>query len=280
MKILIFGGGYIGARCHEAWKDSVLSDVRITCKADVLKELETHQPDVVLNAAGIKGKPNVDWCEDHQMESIRGNTILPLEIADACAQKNVYLLHIGSGCIFYGDAPHPDKRWREMDFGNPLPVYSRTKWAADLCLSTLPHVGVGRIRMPIDHVSAPGNLINKLASYSKVIDVENSATVIDDMVDVFYQLMEKRATGIFHVTNPEPVRHREILALYEEIVDPSHINEWIANDDLVKQDLAIKGRSNNVLATDRLAEFGIHMRPTIIALRDTMEKFAKAQKIT
>ena len=191
MKILIIGGGYIGNRCANAWDDAVVSDTRIASKEDVLAELEKHQPDVVLNTAGVKGRPNVDWCEDHQLETIRGNTILPLLIADACAEKNLYLLHVGSGCIYYGDAPHPDHAWRENDFGNPIPTYSRTKWAADLCLSTLPNVGIGRIRMPIDHISSPGNLIDKLAAYEHVIDVENSATVIDDMVDVFYQLLEK-----------------------------------------------------------------------------------------
>lgn len=276
MKILIFGKGYVGTRCHEAWEGSVLSDVMVGSKEDALAEIQKHQPDAVLNAAGIKGKPNVDWCEDHELETIRGNTILPLQIADACAEAGVNMLHIGSGCIFYGDSPHPDKAWREDDFGNPVPVYSRTKWAADLCLSTLSHVAVGRIRMPIDHVPSPGNLINKLASYGKVIDVENSVTIVDDMVDVFYQLLEKKAQGIFHVTNPGTVKHREIIGLYEELIDPDHTNEWISNEELVQQGLATKGRSNNFLASERLKEVGITMRPVDVALRDTMEKFAKA----
>lgn len=277
MKILIFGKGYVGTRCHEAWDGSVLSDVIVSTKEDALAEIQKHAPDVVLNAAGIKGKPNVDWCEDHQLETIRGNAIMPLVLAEACAEAGVHMLHIGSGCIFYGDSEHPDKMWRENDMGNPVPVYSRTKWAADLCLSTLPHVAIGRIRMPLDHIPSPGNLINKLASYPKVIDVENSVTVIDDMVNVFYQLLEKRASGIFHVTNPGTIKHREIIAMYEELVDPEHKNEWISNEELVQQGLATKGRSNNFLASERLAELGIEMRPVLEALRDTMEKFAKAK---
>ena len=54
---------------------------------------------------------------------------------------------------------------------------------------------------------------------------------------------------------------------------------FISNDDLVKQGLAKKGRSNNFLASERLAELGIHMRPVKEALQDTMEKYAKAKKI-
>ena len=279
MKILIFGKGYMGERCAQAWGDeAVLSDVHINSVEDALNEIHRVKPDVVFNAAGIKGKPNVDWCEDHQIETVRGNTTMPLLLADACQQAGVYLLHMGSGCIFYGDSPHPDKAWREDDFGNPHPVYSRSKWAADLALSTLPHVGIARIRMPIDWMPAPGNLIDKLAGFSKVIDVENSVTIVDDMVDVFHQLLEKRAEGIFHVTNPGTMRHRDLIGLYEELVDPSHTNEWIANEELVAQGLATKGRSNNFLASENLAKYDIVMRPIDEALRDTLDKYASAKK--
>jgi len=279
MKILIIGGGYIGHRCHDAWQDSVISTDRINSKEDVLKLLDEHKPDAVLNAAGVRGKPNVDWCEDHQLETILGNTKLPIIIAEACQEKNIYLLHIGSGCIFYGDSPHPDKKWRENDMGNPTEVtYSRAKWAADLVLSTLPNVGIGRIRMPIDYIPSANNMIDKLATFPKVIDVENSVTIVDDMVMAFYELMKQKAEGIFHITNPGTLKHREIVSLYEEMVDPSHTNEWITNDDLVKQGLATKTRSNNFLASENLDKIGIHMREVHEAMRDTMTKYSEMKK--
>lgn len=279
MKILIFGKGYMGARCAQVWgEEAVLSDVYVRTKEDALTEIQRVQPDAVLNAAGVRGRPNVDWCDTHQMETIVGNTVMPILLAEACAEAGVYLLHMGSGCIFYGDSPHPDKAWREDDFGNPLPTYSRAKWAADLALSTLPNVGIARIRLPIDHISSAGNLIDKVASFPKVIDVENSVTVVEDMIQVFHALMEKKAPGIFHVTNPGTIKHRQLIALYEQFVDPTHTNEWISNEDLVKLGLATKGRSNNFLASTRLAEFGITMRPALEALTDTMQKYALAKK--
>lgn len=203
---------------------------------------------------------------------------MPLLLADACQQAGVYMLHMGSGCIFYGDSHHPDRAWREDDFGNPRPVYSRAKWAADLVLSTLPNVGITRIRLPIDWIPAPGNLIDKLARYKKVIDVENSVTIVEDMIGVFYQLLQKRASGIFHVTNPGTVRHRDLLSLYKELVDPHHTCEWIENDELVAQGLATKTRSNNFLASENLSKLGMTMRPVQEALRDTMEKYAIATR--
>ena len=282
MKILVLGGnGYIAKRCAQIWGDEViLSTDRVQTAEDVKALLEKHKPDAVLNGAGVTGTPNVDWCEENQIVTMLGNTVLPILVAQACQEAGVYLLHLSSGCIFYGDSPHEDGKWRENDSGNPGDVtYSRTKWAADLCLSTLPNVGIARIRMPIDWVPSDKNLISKLARYPKIIDVENSVTVVDDMVDVFYKLMEKKAPGFFHVTNPGILKFRELIALYEELVDPDHTNEWINNEDLVKQGLAKKGRSNNFLHSERLAEFGIEMREVHEAMRDTMEKYAKAKKV-
>jgi len=276
MKILIIGNGYIGNRCKNAWgSEAVMCEEMISETKDIVPVLEKYQPDCVFNAAGVTGKPNVDWCETNQLETIIGNTKLPIMLAEACQKKNVYLLHIGSGCIFYGESGHPDKKWREDDFGNPKAVYSRAKYAADLVLSTLPNIGIARIRMPIDWMPSPRNLINKLASFPKIIDVENSVTIIDDMISVFYQLLSKKASGIFHVTNHGTVKHREIIALYEELVDSGHKNGWINESELVSSGLALKTRSNNFLASSNLEKFGISMRDVHIALRDTMEKYAR-----
>lgn len=275
MKILIFGAnGWVGQKMLEAWPEAVPSYARIDDKKAVLQELDLHKPDAVVNAAGRKGKPNVDWCETHQFETVRDNTIAPLVLAEACRERNLYLLHLGTGCVFYGASPDP-KGWREYDHANPEAVYSRSKYAADLALSTYPNVAVVRLRMPIDSEPSQGNLIDKLASYSQIIDVENSVTVIPDLIDACYQLVHKRGTGIFHATNPGTMRHRDLINLYREYVDPRHTCEWIREDDLVTKGLASKKRSNNILQSDRLRELGIEMRPIDVALRDTMMKYAE-----
>lgn len=274
MKILIFGAkGWVGKKMLKAWPEAIGTDARIDDKEAVLRELDLHKPDAVVNAAGRKGKPNVDWCETHQYETARDNVIGALVLAEACHERNVYLLHLGTGCVYYGKSPDP-RGWREYDFGNPSATYSRTKYAADLALSTYPNVAIVRIRMPIDIEPDPGNLIDKLASYKQIIDVENSVTIIPDLIDACHQLIMKRGTGIFHGTNPGIMRHRDVIDLYREYVDPNHACEWIREDDLVSKGLATKKRSNNILQSERLRELGIEMRPIDVALRDTMMKYA------
>ncbi|OGH92493.1 MAG: hypothetical protein A2534_04135 [Candidatus Magasanikbacteria bacterium RIFOXYD2_FULL_39_9] len=276
-KILIIGNGFLGRKCATAWPDAILSDKKISSVKDVEDLLDEHKPDSVLNAAGVVGKPNVDWCETHQMETILGNTVLPIMIAEACQNKGVYLLHMGTGCVFYGYSSDSEG-WKEEDVANPSAVYTRTKYAADLVLSTLPNIGIARIRMPIDSQSTPANLIDKLSSYARVVDVVNSVTVVDDMVDVFKQLLEKQASGIFHVTNPGAIKHKEILEMYKEFVDPDHKNEWITERELVTSGLAKKTRSNNILQSNNLEKLGIKMRPVKEAVLDVLKKYASLKK--
>ena len=276
-KILIIGNGFLGKKCATAWPNAILSDKIINSVKDAEDLLGQYKPDSVLNAAGIVGKPNVDWCETHQLETIAGNTVLPIMIAEACQKKGVYLLHIGTGCVYYGYSSDP-KGWKEEDPANPSAVYTRSKYAADLVLSTLPNIGIARIRMPIDWHPSPANLIDKLASYRRVIDVINSVTVVEDMVEVFKKLLDEQASGIFHVTNPGTIKHKEILEMYKEIVDPNHTNEWISEVELVTTGLAKKTRSNNILQSGNLEKLGIKMRPVHEAVYDTIKKYAAFKK--
>ncbi|MEX0909937.1 MAG: sugar nucleotide-binding protein [Candidatus Paceibacterota bacterium] len=272
MKILIFGNGYIGNRAKETWVDAELSTVRINKLEDVLMELDRVRPTAVLNAAGVVGKPNVDWCEDHQIETIFGNTVLPSIIAEACALRGIYLLHIGTGCIFYGNNP-THREWAEDDFANPIAVYTRCKYAADLVLSTMPNIGIARIRMPIDDRPDPKNLLDKICKYKKVVDVPNSITTIPDMLEVFHELMERRAEGIFHTVNSGEIRHSRILQLYKEYVDPNFIlPEFITEEELTR-DLTKKRRSNNVMSSKRLAELGLEMPEIETALVPLLRKY-------
>lgn len=277
MTTLVFGRGFLGERLARELPGAVLHAADIADEAAVRAALADCRPAAVINAAGKTGRPNVDWCETHQLETYRSNVEGPLVLARACAAAEVYLLHLGSGCIFYGPSPSPGG-WQEADFANPSSFYSRTKYAADLVLSKLPNVGIARLRMPIDGAPGVRNLITKLAGYKQVIDVENSVTIVDDLVGVVGGLVERRAAGVFHATNPGTMRHRDLLALYRELVDPTHTCELIGDEELVARGLAKLGRSNCILRSDRLPELGLAMRPIEVALRDVMLRYADAAK--
>lgn len=65
-----------------------------------------EQPTHVLLAAGVTGRPNVDWCEDHQAETIRANV---LGVVTVVGERSIKCLdkdrahcctrHIGGVCV-------------------------------------------------------------------------------------------------------------------------------------------------------------------------------------
>jgi 3,5-epimerase/4-reductase len=267
MKIVVFGAGFLGWRFVREVRGSVMSMADIAEGEQVRRFLQEEKPDVVINCAGKTGRPNVDWCESNRKQTYRSNVSGALVLAEECAAANVFLIHMGSGCVFYGPSPQQGG-WLEDDHANPVSFYSRTKYAADLILSRLPDVCVVRIRMPIDDKPHPRNLVTKLVSYKQVVDVENSVTVVQDLVHVVLQLIDKRAEGVFHATNPGVLRHRELLRLYKEHVDPRHTCEFIA-----AHELQAGPRSNAILASPRLEALGITMRPVWEAVPDAMKRY-------
>lgn len=254
-----------------------MSTVMIEKPADMAEVLEREEPDAVINCAGLTGSPNVDWCETHQHETMMANTWLPIMMANECHKFGIHFTHLSSGCIFYGESPDP-KGWLEHDYPNPAAYYSKTKAAADFVLGDLPNVAIARLRIPMDPMPSPKNSITKITSYPKVIDVKNSVSVVEDLLDAMKQLADKRAEGIFHIVNPEPLTYRDLMKWYEEIVDPYHTNEWISEEEMVQSGLTAKKRSTNILQNSRLAEYGIEMRNTEEAMKDVLQKYAENLK--
>jgi len=272
MKILIFGKGYIANKFKTFYGgEAEISDLRIEDYSEVKAELEVRQPDVVINCAGKTGKPNVDWCEDHKMETLAGNVLAPLILARACEELGLYMVHIGSGCVYEG---YKDgEGYCEEDAPNfEGSYYSRTKAWSERMLKDFKVLQL-RLRMPFDSIPSERNFITKIVKYNKVISVPNSISVLEDFMKAAQALIEKRATGVYNVTNPGTITHQEILDLYIELVDPAYKYELFSLEELAK--ITKAGRSNCGLSVEKLEAEGIHLRPVAEAVRASLIEYAK-----
>ncbi len=253
VKYLIFGrGGWLAHKLKHHFKGeggAVISGANVTNFNEVVRDILVYQPQIVINAAGVTGKPNIDWCETSPGITLHVNTVGAINVALASVSTGRFMLHLSSGCIFEGtDAVMFD----EEDPTTPPSYYSKTKAWADEILKDMP-VCIVRLRMPIDTEPSPRNLIDKLVGYDKIIEARNSVTIIPDLIEAIHRLIESRSTGIYHVVNPGVVSHREILDLYREYVDPAlPEKEFIDPEELYKQGLAKARRSNCVLSTQKL----------------------------
>jgi dTDP-4-dehydrorhamnose reductase len=233
----------------------------------------------------------VDQCELIKHEVYTANTIIPAIVAEACEKKNIHFIHIGSGCIFYHNSPNMlygtrqtnpfdnfevDTGWKENDFANPESYYSKTKYAADLLLGSLPNVSILRVRMPISDKDNPRNLLNKLRKYNKVIDIPNSMTFMSDFVKCIDWCAVNHRTGMYHVTNPGTLTAAQIMNEYKKYV-PNHTFDIINESQL--SSLTVAKRSNCILNSDKLRNDGFNMTSVKDALADCMHSYIKNIKL-
>lgn len=254
-------------------------DQRINSLLDIHNMLEKHKPDVLINCIGKTGRPNVDWCESNKEITAFANTAIPIMLADGCKSFDVRLIQIGSGCIYFGDSPCKGERpgatdpgWREDDLANPKSYYSKTKYACDLALGAVPHVTTLRIRMPISTQNNPRNFINKIRGYNQVIDIPNSVTFMDDLTRCIDWAITTKQSGIFHVTNPEPLSAADVMREYQKH-NPSHKFSIIDEDELDR--ITVAKRSNCIINSDKLRRAGFTMTPTKEALEHCMTAYIK-----
>ncbi len=266
---LIFGaGGFMGSYLKELYPDAHTPRVDIADPVAVAKILDEIKPDVVINAAGKTGKPNVDWCEDHKMETLRSNVTGPLVLLEECTKRKIYMVHIGSGCIYQGPADHA---FTEDEFPNFTgSFYSLTKFMSDQLLKPFPVLQL-RLRMPFDGSKNARNLITKLVKYPKVLDTENSLTYLPDFFAGLKILIDKRATGIFNAVNPGLISPYAIMERYKKIVDPNHTFERLTLNHL--GDVVKAGRSNCILSSQKMIDAGVKLKPVDQAVDEALAAF-------
>lgn len=281
-KIFTLGRGFVS----EHLPYHVIGNHRINSPADVEYIIDELKPDVLVNCIGRTGRPNVDWCESNKEATAFANTALPIMVADVCAKRGVHLIQIGSGCIYFGKSPNATRffdaedeeyidlepGWKEDDFANPKSFYSKSKYACDLMLGGMSHVTTLRIRMPISTKNNERNLINKLRGYKQVIDIPNSVTFMSDLARCIDWAAQETHTGIYHVTNPDPLTAAQVMREYQKY-NPHHSFEIINEEQLDK--LTVAKRSNCIINSDKLRKAGFIMTPTKEALKSCMAEYVK-----
>eukprot|EP00210_Caulerpa_lentillifera_P001339 g1288.t1 len=209
----------------------------------------------------------------YQIETIRSNMIGCLNLVDVCQLKGVHVTYYGTGCIYHYDKEHPEgakKGFKETDVPNFRgSFYSKTKEMVEELVKSYDNVLTLRLRLPItgDLLNCRRNLIVKILTYDRVVDIQNSMTVLPEMLPYSLIMAKEKVTGIFNFTNPGCISHNEILELYRKFIDPNFT--W-KNFSLAEQSTVIKApRSNAFLDTTKLEA----MFPSILPIKESIKKF-------
>jgi dTDP-4-dehydrorhamnose reductase len=267
--------------------------------AAVLRELLRElRPDFVINAAGFAGKPTVDACETARADTLEGNTVFPLRVAEACAEAGVRWGHVSSGCVYQGDKGIDTSGqaigFREEDAPNfsfhsgECSFYSGTKaLAEEFLLAGGYDVYIWRLRVPFDHRDGARNYLSKLMRYKRLLGVRNSLSHLGDFVASAWATMERDLPrGIYNLTNPGSVTTQDVVELIREegenrlARNDNYSAErmlksysWFESEDEFMKTTAVARRSSCVLDTTKAEQLGLPLRPVREALADSLRNW-------
>lgn len=237
MNVLIVGKGWVGNKVYNEMTQRGHTAFIIS-HTDAFRKLirpyTSIKYDWVINCAGVTGTPNVDACENDKANTLYGNAIYPMKLANAVREYGARFAHFSSGCIYEGEIA--DVNAAPNFFGS---TYSISKGISDVALAE--EAQVYRIRMPFSGENHPKNYLVKVIKYAKNGKLfeggKNSLTHIDEAVWVACNLIERNEpNGRYNLVNRGAVTMHEVV----EIIGASP--EWFTPEEF-KQATAC-GRSN------------------------------------
>jgi len=254
-KILIFGNGQIG-NFYKRYFDSIdwdskISDADITKIDEIEKSISEYKPDVSINTAAMT---NLEWCEQNKLETFNVNVLGADNIARICDREGIYFIHYSSGCIFSSKDENDIKK--EDDIPSPVSYYAWTKaWSESLIKYNKSEnfkYLILRPRQPISSQVSYKNMLVKFLTFTRFIDVPNTGTVIEDMMEWTKILIEKEYVGTLNASNDGWTTPYKIGLLLKEYVLPELPVMKISKEELNK--LTPVRRIDTILDNSKLKE--------------------------
>lgn len=215
MKILITGAkGQLGYDLCRTLNNHELiplthAELDITSMASVKDALHKYDPDILINTAAYV---RVDDCEDHQDEAYLVNAIGTRNVAVACEDKGVKLMHISTDYVFGGEGRTQNIPYTEFDTPVPLSVYGKSKLAGEDMVKYLSRryfiVRASGLFGVAGSSGKGGNFIETILRLAKtrpelkvVNDQVFSPTYTHDLARKIFEIINTEYYGIFHITN-------------------------------------------------------------------------------
>jgi 3,5-epimerase/4-reductase len=210
--------GYLGSACVNILKNQGFtvfeSTERLSNSSIIEEQIIKSQSKYVICAAGISGKPTVEWCETNEEETFKTNYIGLIDLIKLCERLNTHCTIFGSGLVYsgiknlYTEEDKPDlvsrvySKWR-VEFEKIIPFYKNVLYL--------------RILYPITFDNHEKCFLTKMLQRTgSVNNSEVSITIVPDMFPLISNLCEKNITGVYNFVNKGSITLPELLSIYSE----------------------------------------------------------------
>lgn len=222
MKVLLLGGtGYIGGSFEEELENRGIDYINISRGAIDYTDYRTlcfyfektyHQYDLCINAAAYIPHQSVSLCDEHPKETIKGNVLLPTNLARVLEQECIPLAHISTGCLWSDGIEHTEEEPPQRAFKGYCGFYVGTKILAEEEVRKYPEHYIWRVRLPFDEFNNDRNYLTKISKFAQVWEQNNSCSHRRDFVKACLDMwLAKVPYGTYHVTNPGFLNSVDVL---------------------------------------------------------------------
>ena len=231
-------------------------------KGVITNLLDTFLPDVVIHCAAMA---NLEACELNPDLANNINVIVPGEIAIACKDRRIKLVHISTDAVFDGNRGN----YSEEDLPNPLSIYAKTKRAGEVnVFEQNPNAIIARVNFYGWSQSGLRSLAeffyNNLKEQNPIngfVDVHFCPLYVTQLIDILVEMIEKNLYGIYHVvSDDQKSKYQFGCAIAEQF----EFDKNLINPISVSESNLLAQRSLNLtLSTSKLmADLG-HALPSI-----------------
>ncbi len=266
MRILVLGargmlGQALAARLAETSHEALLwgrAELDVTAYGSTgrFAPLRDARPDAIVNCAAWT---DVDGAETHMPEAMDANANAPSALAAVTREIGAHLVHVSTDYVFDGTKAGP---YVETDPTAPINVYGQSKCEGEKgLLKRNPAACVARTAWlyGAGGKNFVDTILKKAAEGSPlrvVNDQRGSPTWTRDLAGALLILAEKRAAGIFHVTNSGNGTWFDLArAIVEEGVRLGRIPKAVPVTPVTSAEFPRPARrpANSVLDTGRFA---------------------------
>ncbi len=213
--IVLGAKGFLGSNCvrilreqgYTVFECNARLDNIVQIRQDIVKSRATK----LICAAGISGRPTVEWCETHEKETIKINYIDVIGLFTLTEELGIHCTYFGSGLVYNADK----NKYTEEDTPNLTSrVYCRWRCELEKMVLFYKNVLYLRIIYPITGDGHPKCFLTKMSQRSSIVDTTVSLTIVPSLFPKVSELCNKSITGIYNFVNKGVIEQPMLVEKY------------------------------------------------------------------